>query len=163
MIITKDKISDALLKAITTEFIMQGHKNTGKGLKSIKIKFEGDNILGFMDEYMIIQSKGVKASRIPYTRGSGKKSSEFINGLMKWVQYKGIERGKQAKGIAFAIATKLKRTGMPSPGAFRYSKNGRRLNWIEEGIKATPKILREELFDTFNQRLNRIIDKANTR
>lgn len=158
--IPREKISNALLKALTNEFIAQGHKNTGKGLKSIKIKFEGDNILGFMDKHMIIQSKGVKASRIPYSRGSGKKSSKFIDGLAQWVQQKGIASGKQAKGIAFAIATKLKRTGMPSPGGFRHSKNGRRLNWIEEGIKATPKILREELFDSFNERLNNIIAKA---
>lgn len=155
------KISDRLLKALVKEFIEQGHNVTGKGLASINIKLTPNSIIGEMDDYMLIQSKGVRRSRIPYSGGrrrGGK--SQFIQALKGWVKKKGIaSNDKKALGIAFAIAKTMKKEGMPTRGAFKHSKNGRRLDWIDVALLNAEEIIAEELEKQVEQDINAIIDK----
>jgi hypothetical protein len=41
---------------------------------------------------------------------------------------------KEAKGIAFAIASKHKKEGMPTKGSVRFSKTGKRTGFIEQAL-----------------------------
>ena len=53
-------------------------------------------------------------SKIPYERGSKRGTSKYIDGLIEYVKQRmNIADLKRQKSIAFAIATKQKKVGMP--------------------------------------------------
>ena len=71
-------------------------------------------IQGYVLDYMATINTGVTASRIPYSRGSGARSSQYIQGLTNYVKRRMGKSDKEAKSIAFAIASKHKKEGMPT-------------------------------------------------
>ncbi len=93
-------------------------------------------IEGLVPDYMAINNQGVPANRIPYYPGSGRKESEYIKGLMKYVQQRMGKSEKESKGIAFAIASKHKKEGMPTKNSvIKHSKTGRRTGFIEIALE----------------------------
>jgi hypothetical protein len=141
-----NQVAEIVLIAVRNELEAQGHKMDGNLSKSIQyeVKAEATKVLieySFL-EYGMALNYGVKPSKIPYRQGSGAKESKFIDGLKYFVLKKMGKVGKEAEGIAFAIAKKMKTEGMPTKGSYKYSTNGRRLNWIGEGLKeANPKVI----------------------
>jgi len=139
------EVAEIVLISVKAELEAQGHKMTGDLYNSIKyeIKSEASKVIidySFLD-YGMVQNYGIKPDRIPFNPGSGAKKSKYIDGLVKFVQNRMGKSGKEAERIAFAIARKHKTEGMPIKGSMAYSKNGRRLNWIGEGLaEATPKV-----------------------
>lgn len=137
------QIADILIKAIQKEFILQGHRLTGKLNASIvdivKITANGANILILMNDYGIIQNRGVKASRIPYNpnKRTGAGTSKYITGLQNFARLRFGVGAKQALGIAFAIAKKQAKEGMPTNGSRRFSKSGRRTGAIDIALSKT--------------------------
>ena len=124
-----DKISTLAITAIVNEWKAQGHNLTGKAISEIEtvIKMYVHNMTfqGFVLDYMAINNQGVPADRIPYTPNSGKKESEYIKGLIKYAKVRMGASDKQAKSIAFAIASKHKQEGMPTKNSvIKYSKTG---------------------------------------
>lgn len=115
----------------------QGHRATGKLIASVVAKVSG--MLNDLElqlthlDYGIIVNTGLLPAQVPYTRGSGAKSSKFIEALMGWIRLKGIGGGldKTVRGIAFAIATNMKKEGVPTQGSYRFTSNGRRTMWID--------------------------------
>lgn len=115
----------------------QGHKATGRLIASVVARVssaldEIDLALSHLD-YGIIVNTGVSANRVPYSRGSGAKTSKFIDALIAWVRLRGIAGGldKKVKSVAFAIATAMKRDGVPTRGSYKFTNNGRRTMWID--------------------------------
>jgi len=140
-----EEVAEIVLISVRAELEAQGHKMTGDLYNSIKYEIRseaGKSIIDyFFLDYGMVQNYGIKADRIPFNPGSGAKKSKYIDGLVKFVQNRMGKSGKEAERIAFAIARKHKTEGMPTKGSYSYSKNGRRLNWITEGIaEATPKV-----------------------
>ena len=141
------EVAEIVLISVKAELQAQGHKMTGDLYNSIKyeIRSEASKVIidySFLD-YGMVQNYGIKADRIPFSAGSGAKKSKYIDGLVKFVQNRMGKSGKEAERIAFAIARKHKTEGMPTANSYnsKYTKNGRRLNWISEGIaEATPKV-----------------------
>lgn len=139
------EVAEIVLISVKAELEAQGHKMTGDLYNSIRyeIRSEASKVIidySFLD-YGMVQNYGIKADRIPFSAGSGAKKSKYIDGLVKFVQNRMGKSGKEAERIAFAIARKHKTEGMPTKASTAYSKNGRRLNWIGEGIsEATPKV-----------------------
>ncbi|MEP7197261.1 MAG: hypothetical protein ABI851_12135 [Saprospiraceae bacterium] len=117
------------------EIIDQGHVLTGTLRDSIEqtgIHAANGSIEAFvsLESYYGILDQGVKSNRIPYERGSGRKSSKYIDGLIKfWMIKKGLSHS-EAKSAAFALANKHKKEGMPTQSSWQYSKNGRRLEFF---------------------------------
>jgi len=115
----------------------QGHRATGKLIASVVTKVQ--SVLNEIDlamshlDYGIIVNTGLKTGQVPYTRGSGAKTSKFIDALMDWIRLKGIGGGleKTVRGIAFAMATSMKKEGIPTRGSYRFTSNGRRTLWID--------------------------------
>jgi hypothetical protein len=123
-----------LRDALRDELEKQGHRLTGKLAESIvfEIRVDGDKVVGvFLGEsYGLVLETGVSASRIPYGGKTGKGgTSKYIQGLVRFFELKGLGQ-KQALRAAFAVATRAKREGMPSRGSFKFTRNGRRKNWI---------------------------------
>jgi exonuclease V gamma subunit len=83
---------------------------------------------------MAINNSGVTAARIPYTPNSGRPPSKYISGLIDYVQRRMGKSEKEAKSIAFAIASKHKKEGMPTKTSARFSKTGKRTGFIEQAL-----------------------------
>ena len=133
-----DDISTLAISVVATEWRAQGHELTGSAVKQMEtmIRFEINTLVieGIVPDYMAINNQGVPANKIPYYPNSGRKESEYIKGLMKYVQQRMGKSEKESKGIAFAIASKHKREGMPTKGSVRFSTTGKRTGFIEQAL-----------------------------
>ena len=136
--ILADNIAQMAIEAVANEWKAQGHNLTGSAIKNMEtvIRMETDKIIidGFVPEYMAINNKGVLATKIPYYPGSGRKESEYIKGLMKYAKQRFGASDKEAKSIAFAIASKHKKEGMPTIKSQKHSKTGKRTGFIEQAL-----------------------------
>lgn len=137
-----------LIEEIRAELREQGHNLTGALSRSItqKVTEKAASIISevSMLRYGAIQNDGVKPSRIPFGRPSSAPGgkSQFITALQEWVKRRGIESNdKLALGIAFAIAKKMKKEGMPTRGAQKFSRNGRRKGFFDISLtRATTRL-----------------------
>jgi hypothetical protein len=133
-----DEISVLAISVVANEWRLQGHELTGSAVKQMEtmVRMEINTLIieGFVPDYMAINNQGVPANRIPYYPGSGRKESEYIKGLMKYVQQRMGKSEKESKGIAFAIASKHKKEGMPTKTSARFSKTGKRTGFIEQAL-----------------------------
>lgn len=156
------QIGKLLVDALRRQFILQGHRLTGKLNSSIesivKLTATGANIQIVLESYGIIINNGVPRSRIPYTPGEGRgRTSKYIQGLEKFAQLRFGLSGKAALSAAFAIAKKQAQQGMPTKGSFRYSRTGKRTGAIEAALmdvdkeieRLTEKFLEEIIIETF--------------
>lgn len=128
-------LGDMLVDALVDEFTAQGHKNTGAFINSIVYAVEatGDilSLSLYFDKYGVYLDKGVRPERVPFGSSSGAKSSKYIQALTLWVRQRGfVTSQKQALSMAFAIAKKHKKEGMPTKNSYTYSINGRRTDFF---------------------------------
>ena len=142
-----DDISALAIQVIAMEWRAQGHELSGSAVKQMEtvIREEIATIVieGYIPDYMAINNSGVTAARIPYTPNSGNKTSKYISGLIDYVKRRMGKSDKEAKGIAFAIASKHKLEGMPTKNSvIKHSKTGRRTGFIEIALeKSSPKFI----------------------
>jgi hypothetical protein len=133
-----DEISVLAISVVANEWRLQGHELTGSAVKQMEtmVRMEINTLIieGFVPDYMAINNQGVPANRIPYYPGSGRKTSKYIDGLIDYVKRRMGKSDKEAKGIAFAIASKHKREGMPTKTSARFSKTGKRTGFIEQAL-----------------------------
>lgn len=134
-------VEDAV-KLLTTGFKQElrdeGHVHTGKLVSSVRYEIEvvATSIIAYMymEDYGFIVNQGVPANRIPYKKGSGNKSSKYIDGLIDYFKKKGLGL-VESKRAAFATANKHIVEGMPTRGSFAYSNNGRRTKFVEATLQ----------------------------
>jgi hypothetical protein len=130
-----DEISLLAISVVANEWRLQGHELTGAAVKQMEtmVRMEINTLIieGFVPDYMAINNQGVPSNKIPYYPGSGRKTSKYIDGLIDYVQRRMGKSEKEAKGIAFAIASKHKKEGMPTKTSARFSKTGKRTGFIE--------------------------------
>ena len=142
-----DDISLLAITVVANEWRAQGHELSGSAVKQMEtvIREEIATIVieGYVPDYMAINNSGVTAARIPYTPNSGRPPSKYISGLIDYVKRRMGKSDKEAKGIAFAIASKHKLEGMPTKNSvIKHSKTGRRTGFIEIALeKSTPKFI----------------------
>jgi hypothetical protein len=141
-----DDISLLAITVVANEWRAQGHELSGSAVKQMEtlVKFEINTLVieGLVPDYMAINNSGVTAARIPYTPNSGRPPSKYISGLIDYVKRRMGKSDKEAKGIAFAIASKHKKEGMPTKGSVRFSTTGKRTGFIEQALdKNSPKFV----------------------
>lgn len=133
-----DDIGDLAMTVVANEWKAQGHNLTGSAIKQMEtmVKFQINTLIieGLIPDYMAINNKGVLATKIPYYPGSGRKESEYIKGLMRYAKQRFGASDKESKSIAFAIASKHKKEGMPTIKSHKYSKTGTRTGFIETAL-----------------------------
>lgn len=146
------KAMDHLQAAFRDELKQQGHYNTGKLSDSIEYQIElvATSIIAtmFIEDYGFPIDTGVGAANIPYQRGSGAKSSKYIDGLVSYFKSKGLGE-IEGKRAAFATANKHKKEGMPTRSSFAYSNNGRRTGFNQATIAEHS----ETIFDLMGERV----------
>jgi hypothetical protein len=138
-----------VVKAAVKEALRQQRKPlTGRLLNSIDYSVNATVNSAFIEftllDYGMILNYGVPANRIPYTQGSGAKGSKYIDGLKAYAKLRFNVNDKTALSIAFAIARKHKKFGMPLDG-----KTG----WIQNGIEES----RDEVQELINDALSKLI------
>lgn len=138
------KILEAEIKR---QLSLQGHKLTGALEASIETKvmikdYTTARIAVLANDYALPLNDGVPATRIPFSPGSGKKTSKYIQGLMNFARLRfNLSDPSEIKGAAFAIAYKHKQQGMPTRASLQFSKTGQRKFALDEAIRdAQPKI-----------------------
>jgi hypothetical protein len=133
-----DEISVLAISVVANEWRAQGHELTGSAVKQMEtmVRMEINTLIieGFVPNYMAINNQGVTAARIPYTPNSGRPPSKYISGLIDYVKRRMGKSDKEAKSIAFAIASKHKKEGMPTKTSARFSKTGKRTGFIEQAL-----------------------------
>lgn len=145
-----------MLDDIRTELTRQGHKLTGATANSLRseVFMEGATLVleGWGSKVVVILNRGTTAERIPYTSGrqSGAKHSAYIQGLAQYAKLRFGVSEKQALGIAFAIANKQEKEGMPTQGSYQYSETGQRTGAVDEAL--------ERNREKFDQKVNDAID-----
>lgn len=142
-----EDISMLAITVVANEWRAQGHELSGAAVKQMEtvIREEIATIVieGYIPDYMAINNKGVLSDKIPYYPGSGRKTSKYIDGLIDYVKRRMGKSDKEAKGIAFAIASKHKLEGMPTKNSvIKHSSTGKRTGFIETALeKSSPKFI----------------------
>jgi hypothetical protein len=115
-----EKVGEVVKKAVKQAFIMQGRNLTGALVNSIDYNVNATVNSAFIEftllDYGMILNYGVPANKIPFSPGSGAKSSKYIDGLKMYAKLRFNANDKEAERIAFAIAHKHKKRGMPLDG-----------------------------------------------
>jgi hypothetical protein len=134
---------DEIVKELKHEALQQGHRATGSLIDTIEWKItkeESESFVAtiFANSYWVYVENGVTAAKIPYTVGGRRRggTSKYIEGLKNWAKVVKPELNeKQALGFAFAVARKHKKEGMPTRGSYSFSRNGRRLGFVQNIIE----------------------------
>ena len=123
-----EQVGEVVKKAVKQAFIMQGRSLTGALVNSIDYSVNATVTSAFIEftllDYGMILNYGVPANRIPYSPGSGAKSSKYIDGLKLYAKLRFNANDKEAERIAFAIARKHKKFGMPLDKKIGAVQNG---------------------------------------
>lgn len=108
----------------------QGHVHTGNLFRSVetRVTTQGTTVIGelLLNDYFEYLERRLEPSKVPYRRGSGRRSSKLIQALKKYFQEKGY-REKHALKFAFATVNKWKQEGRPTRASYRFATSGRRL------------------------------------
>ena len=153
-----DEIGKIAYQYVIAEFKAQGHSLTGSFEKQVEFKVvetvsatfnpdssvttkRGLRIDFLMPYYGRFVDAGVTASRIPFTdrkSGQGKGgTSKYIAALTRYAKLRmGASSQKEATSIAFAIARKQKKEGMPTGASKRFSQTGLRTDFIDQSREA---------------------------
>ena len=118
-----DNLIKTIKDRIIYHWVLAGHPVTGafeQNLRhEIELTDEQTTIKIIGPAYGIYKNIDILPENVPFKReprGRGGKS-KYITGLKNWVQMKlGISDDREALGIAFAIATKHSRDGIPGSG-----------------------------------------------
>lgn len=157
-----EQIASLALQAVAIEWKAQGHNLSGKAIREMETRIvEKGNVTvieGYVIDYMATINAGVTASRIPYTRGSGARSSQYIKGLTDYVKRRMGKSDKEAQRIAFAIASRHKKEGMPTKASLRFSKTGKRTGFIEQALEDVEPQLLELIERGIEESINFVID-----
>lgn len=111
------------------ELAAQGHKASGKLIDSLEYKvdetfFDGLSAAIMVEDYGRYVDTGTKPHLPP------------VSALIDWARYvQPSMSDKERRSFAFAVRANMGKVGTPSSGSFAFSKNGRRTDWINEGIE----------------------------
>ena len=121
-----ERLAEVLKQEMRTQLKIANHIMTGALSESIESRIlstiEGRKIEIWIEQYGIALDQGVPPDRIPFTEPSGRGGrSKYIEGLQRFAQLKlGVSDNRESLSIAFAIARKHKKVGMPVKGPTRF-------------------------------------------
>lgn len=131
-----DIIGTEMVSQLVNELKAQGHNLTGALARSVVASTQ--RVLDDMEiavahlSYGTTLNTGIPASRVPRY---GTAYGDLLYSLVKWVRLRKIAFGAgKAYRIAQLIIRKAQQTGFPTPGAFKFSNNGRRTGWIDHVV-----------------------------
>lgn len=134
-----ERLAGHLAGQIGLELVAQGHNNTGTLIESVRV-----DLVETLTGVVLI------ASNLDYGQyvNDGRKPGTMppIEALEKWIEQRGIASDEdEVNSIAWAIAIAIKKQGSPTRGAYKYSKNGKRTDWIGQVLEANERIIVEHI------------------
>lgn len=146
---TFNKIGERVDGLIREELDIQGHNATGKLSNSIRHEVEGVSINGFANDYSIFVNN---RSRPHFINKGG------VQSLKEWLSVKGIDQ----KAL-WPIIKKIQAEGTPTSGSYRFSKNGKRTDFVSDVITNKKNIItdlvKEELASLYGMAIEDILGK----
>lgn len=121
-----NNLAELLKEEMRQQLKIANHIMTGDLVESIESRIlstiEGRKIEIWLNSYGIALDQGVPPDRIPFSEPSGRGGrSKYIEGLQRFAQLKlGVTDNRKSLGIAFAIARKHKKVGMPVKGPTQF-------------------------------------------
>lgn len=155
------QIANLSIQAVAIQWKAQGHNLTGNAIQQLETRIvTGADIViqGYVVDYMANINAGVTAANIPYSPGSGARSSKYIAGLIDYVKRRMGKSDREAKSIAFAIASKHKREGMPSKASARFSSTGKRTGFIEVALDGVEPELAQLIEQGVEESINFVLE-----
>lgn len=137
------------------ELTKQGHNNTGKLHDSIMVELKRQADTTVIRGKAQFYGKNVDKGRKP----GGKRIPLKV--LEKWVKSRGIATGvKKIRGIAFLIQRAIWTHGSPTPGAFKFSKNTKRLEWISSALDRQDRRMEEKITDAVTAEFDALLERV---
>lgn len=138
-------IGDFIVEQLVKVLDDQGHRNTGKlqdSMRSVVTSSgKGYDITIYGQDYAKYVDRGIPAG-------------VWVNpyALAEWVEQKGIATGeREVKNIAFAIRHKIYQEGSPTKGSLKFSKSGKRDEFIKVMLDENANIIFQMVFDLFSR------------
>jgi hypothetical protein len=130
-------LNTKILQDIFKEWRLQGHYLTGNLERTAEtvteINVSAVILEGYGPLYSGVLEEGVSAERIPYNSSvrTGAKTSKYIQALKNYAMMRFRVGEKDALRIAFAIAKKHEKEGMPTLASAVHSQSGQRRKAME--------------------------------
>jgi hypothetical protein len=142
-------IGDNLTQRIKDELTAQGHVATGGLLNSIRADVRAVTINGFAEDYSVFVNNRSRPHGF---------NQQGIENLKAWLTVKGI-----SQDALWPIIKTIKKEGTPTSGSYRFSKNGRRTDFVShvlnEKREELTKDVNEKLLNALNLSISDILDK----
>lgn len=128
-----DLIGFSIVQDLVQELEGQNHKASGNLIRSIIATTQQtlDGVESSISNlsYGKTLNDGIPAGKIPKY---GAEYGNLLFSLVKWIRLKKLAFGAD-KAYRFAknIINKAQTTGFPTPGSYKFSRNGRRKGWID--------------------------------
>lgn len=143
------EIGRIVVQAVKYAFQIQGHDLTGSLINSIEYNVQAETdsakIEVMLLNYGMVLNYGVRPEKIPFTPNSGAKGSKYIDGLKMFAKLRFGADDKKALSIAFAIAHKHKKFGMP----IDKTKTGAIFNALEDVNDKISKLISDAMEEVF--------------
>ena len=132
-------IAEYIQQSVKKVLQAQGHELTGKIFNDVDNKVSEYMIEGWYQHYAKYVHRGVSSNTVksklynPEVR-TGKKTSKYIDALIRFAELRGMTNPKSA---AFAIAYKHSQEGMPTKASYRseITKTGERLGFLNRALE----------------------------
>lgn len=160
------RIMDFVRAEVIKSYEAQGHKNTGALADTARNEIHkiSNGVLGilFLNDYWKVLETGIAADRVPFSPGSGAKSSIFITKLTEWFKEKVSLDDDEAKKAAFATAYVALREGIPTNASNRFSSTGKRTGFFSNAINENEAAISSGVSAMFGGAMRAVIDEVNT-
>jgi hypothetical protein len=142
-------IGNNLTQRIKDELTAQGHVATGGLLNSIRADVSGAAIKGFAEDYSVFVNNRSRPHGF---------NRQGIENLKAWLRVKGI-----SQDALWPIIKTIQKQGTPTSGSYRFSKNGRRTDFVShvlnEKREELTKDVNEKLLNALGRSISDILDK----
>jgi len=155
-------IANQINQSIIKQWIAKGHKLSDKGfIASLRseetVTPNGFEVVGFGAYDSKFRERGVSASNVPYSGRTGNGgTSKYIEGLARYVALRmGINDKRKALGVAFAIATKHRTTGI------RIRERGQGSKFLTDAFKdpEIDRVIRREMDIFVGKKIDGVMNK----
>jgi hypothetical protein len=140
-------IAQDIVTAIADEWNAQGHDLNGSFRDGMRYRITEENDVAKIEiidttdsSYGKILNEGVTAQQIRSPFAPAR-----IRGLTMYAKLRMGASDKDAVSIAYAIASKHAKEGMPTPSSRQYSSTGNRTHFVEDAQKKITEILNKGL------------------
>ena len=144
----------AIEREFKAELRQYNMRMRGTLLNSLEVIPTNKGLDVMLERHGVILNNGVSPQRIPYTIPppySGAGHSKYIDGLKTWFKIKHGKSDKEALGLAFGLARKHKKNGLPV--------DKRKIGWLDRVQAKTAKNVNKEVELFLEIELEQIFNK----